>query len=112
VSCPVAGIAGYGGAMGPAQFIPSTWKIFEDRLKEALGRDANPWLAEDAFTASAMYLGDLGAKAGTHSSELRAACSYYGTRGATCSYGRSVMNLKAKIQEDIDYLNQYGVSRR
>jgi hypothetical protein len=69
-------------------------------------------LAEDAFTASAMYLGDLGAKAGTHSSELRAACSYYGTRGATCSYGRSVMNLKAKIQEDIDYLNQYGVSRR
>lgn len=112
VSCPVAGIAGYGGAMGPAQFIPSTWKIFEDRLKEVLGRDANPWLAEDAFTASAMYLGDLGAKAGTYSSELRAACSYYGTRGATCSYGRSVMNLKAKIQEDIDYLNQYGISRR
>lgn len=112
VSCPIAGVGGYGGAMGPAQFIPSTWKIFENRLKDALGHDANPWNAEDAFTASAMYLGDLGASAGTYSSEIRAACKYYGSGGSSCSYGRSVMNLKTKIQSDIDYLNEYGVSRR
>ena len=112
VSCPIAGVAGYGGAMGPAQFIASTWKIFEVKLKDALGRMANPWIPEDAFLASAMYLGDLGASSGTHSSELRAACKYYGTGGSTCSYGRSVMNLKNGIQADIDYLNQYGVSRR
>jgi peptidoglycan hydrolase CwlO-like protein len=61
VSCPIAGVAGYGGAMGPAQFIPSTWKIFDDRLKSVLGRDSNPWNPEDAFMASSMYLGDLGA---------------------------------------------------
>ncbi|HEY0220713.1 MAG TPA: lytic murein transglycosylase, partial [Candidatus Paceibacterota bacterium] len=112
VSCPIAGVAGYGGAMGPAQFIASTWKIFEDRLKQSLGRDSNPWNPEDAFLASSMYLGDLGAKAGTYSSELKAACKYYGSGGTTCSYGRSVMNLKTSIQSDIDYLNQYGVSRR
>lgn len=112
VSCPIAGVAGYGGAMGPAQFIPSTWKIFESRLKDALGHDANPWAPEDAFTASAMYLGDLGASSGTYSSEIRAACKYYGTGGATCSYGRSVMKLRDSIEADIEYLQQYGVSRR
>jgi len=112
VSCPIAGVAGYGGAMGPAQFIASTWKLFETRLKDALGHDANPWVAEDAFLASSMYLSDLGAKAGTPSSELRAACKYYGSGGSTCSYGRSVQTLKNRIQADIDYLNEYGISRR
>lgn len=112
VSCPIAGVAGFGGAMGPAQFIPSTWKIFIDRLKDVLGRDPNPWNPEDAFMASAMYLGDLGASGGTYSSEIKAACRYYGTRGSTCSYGRSVMKLKEGIEADIEYLQQYGVSRR
>ncbi len=112
VSCPIAGVAGYGGAMGPAQFIASTWKLFEKRLKVALGRDANPWVAEDAFMASAMYLADLGGTGKSASAQLRAACKYYGSGGATCSYGRSVQSLKVKIQADIDYLNQYGISRR
>jgi hypothetical protein len=112
VSCPIAGVGGYGGAMGPAQFIASTWKIFEDRLKSALGREASPWNPEDAFLASAMYLGDLGASSGTYSGEIKSACKYYGSGGSTCSYGRSVMNLKTSIQADIDYLTQYGVSRR
>lgn len=112
VSCPIAGVAGYGGAMGPAQFIASTWKIFVDRLKDTLGHDANPWVAEDAFMASAMYLGDLGAGSGTYSGEIKAACKYYGSGGTTCSYGRSVMKLKEGIQADIDYMLQYGVSRR
>src|SRR6185436_15453075 len=47
VSCPIAGVAGYGGAMGPAQFIPSTWKLFEGRLQTILGYYANPWRPED-----------------------------------------------------------------
>lgn len=112
VSCPIAGVAGYGGAMGPAQFIPSTWKIFEDRLRNTLSKEPNPWDAEDAFMASAMYLGDLGASSATYSGEIKSACSYYGTRGTTCSYGRSVMKLRDSIQSDIDYLTQYGISRR
>jgi hypothetical protein len=98
--------------MGPAQFIASTWKIFETRLKAALGHDASPWVPQDAFMASAMYLTDLGAIGDSYSAQIRAACKYYGSGGSSCSYGKSVMNLKASIQSDIDYLKQYGVSRR
>ena len=112
VSCPTAGTSGYGGAMGPAQFIASTWQLFEDRLKSFLGHEANPWDPQDAFAASAFYLGDLGASAGTYSAEIRSACKYYGSGGSSCKYGKNVMALKNSIQSDIDYLNQYGVSRR
>lgn len=111
VSCPIEGI-GYGGAMGPAQFIPSTWKGVESRIKSIVGGMPNPWSPKDAITASALYLSDLGAGGTSYASQIRAACRYYGSGGSTCSYGRSVMNLKAKIQDDIDYLKQYGVSRR
>ena len=113
VSCPIPSAGGWGGAMGPAQFIASTWKLFEPRLESALGvSQANPWLPEHAFMASALYLTDLGAVGTSYSAQIRAACKYYGTGGSTCSYGRSVMNLTSSIQSDIDYLKQYGVSRR
>ena len=111
VSCPIAGVAGYGGAMGPAQFIPSTWQIFDEKVKAITG-SANPWSARDAFTASALYLTQLGARQGSSTSEIKAACKYYGTGGSNCSYGRSVMKLKDSIQADINYLKQYGVSKR
>lgn len=111
VSCPIEGI-GYGGAMGPAQFIPSTWKGVESRIRAIVGESPNPWNAEHAITASALYLSDLGAGGTSHAAQIRAACKYYGSGGSTCAYGRSVMNLKAKIQADIDYLKEYGVSRR
>jgi len=110
ISCPIAGVAGYGGAMGPAQFIPTTWKLFETRLKSALGYDANPWTPRDAFLASAMYLTDLGAIGSSYSSQIKAACRYYGTGGTSCSYGLSVLSIKNKIQNNIDYLNQYGIA--
>ncbi len=105
VSCPIGSKTyyvgrGYGSAMGPAQFIPSTWMIFESRIEKALGvKQADPWKAKDAFTASGMYLGDLGASAGTYSSELRAACKYYGSGGSSCAYGTQVMAKVANIQE-------------
>lgn len=112
VSCPIAGAGGYGGAMGPAQFIPSTWQLFEDRLQSDLGHFANPWDPQDAFFASAIYLSDLGASGSSYSAQIRAACKYYGSGGSSCTYGRNVMALKNSIQSDIDYLNQYGISRR
>jgi len=104
VSCPIVGVVGYGGAMGPAQFIPSTWKLFISRLQIALGHYPNPWQPEDAFMASSLYLTDLGAVGNSASAQIKAACKYYGSGGTTCSYGNSVMALKAKIQANIDLL--------
>lgn len=104
VSCPIAGVAGYGGAMGPAQFIPSTWKLFESRLEDILGYFANPWAPKDAFMASGIYLSDLGAVGNSASAQSKAACRYYGSGGSSCLYSRSVMKLKTGIQANIDLL--------
>ena len=43
---------GWGGAMGPAQFIPSTWVLYEDKIKAITGKTADPWNIRDAFLAS------------------------------------------------------------
>jgi hypothetical protein len=104
VSCPIAGAGGYGGAMGPAQFIPTTWMLFENRLKTLLGRDVSPWEPKDAFMASSLYLTDLGGVGTSVSAQNRAACKYYGSGGSSCSYSQSVQKLKASIQANIDLL--------
>lgn len=68
---------GYGGAMGPAQFIPSTWVLYENRVAKVTGRGyANPWNPEDAFIAAALYLTDSGAVYGNRTKEHRAAMCY------------------------------------
>lgn len=104
VSCPIPSVGGYGGAMGPAQFIPSTWSGYASRLKNILNHDADPWAPRDAFFASGVFLTDLGAVGTSASAQHIAACKYYGTGGKTCTYSKSVMGLKAKIQADIDQL--------
>ncbi len=108
VSCPLAG-GGYGGAMGPSQFIPSTWAGIESRVAAALGVSAaNPWNPRDAFYATAIFLKDLGASAQTYTAERNAACRYYSGRAcdskapANSFYGNSVTALATKIQANID----------
>jgi peptidoglycan hydrolase CwlO-like protein len=110
VSCPQS--VGWGGAMGAAQFIASTWVLFSDRIQRALDTSdyANPWNPEHAFIASALYLTDLGAANGGYTAQKNAACKYYS--GSSCSksrliatYGASVLNLASKIQlTEIDKL--------
>ena len=106
VSCPIPSAGGYGGAMGPAQFIPSTWGGYVSRFRTVLGHDADPWAPRDAFFASAIFLTDLGAVGNSASAQNIAACKYYGTGGASCGYSRSVTNFKLKVQADIDLLAQ------
>ncbi len=98
---------GWGGAMGPAQFIPSTWACFggfvnvttgkcgtgtdgtykgpweynesKDKIRSLLGKNSpgNPWDNQDAFMASALLLKDNGAAKGTYEAERLAALRYF-----------------------------------
>lgn len=95
---------GWGGAMGPAQFIPSTWNAYKERVKAVTGRSANPWNINDAFLASGMLLMDNGAA----QNEFRAAMMYFS--GATWTkqeefYGKSVVAKAAEYQKDIEVLD-------
>ncbi|MEK7101967.1 MAG: lytic murein transglycosylase [Patescibacteria group bacterium] len=109
VSCPIASAGGWGGAMGPAQFIPSTWSLYAARVASTRGVDvANPWDPQDAIMAMSLYLGGLGADAGGYTAEHRAAAKYYaGSKWATAGrgYANSVLALAESIQSNIDFLS-------
>ncbi|MCX6789296.1 MAG: hypothetical protein NTZ42_01645 [Candidatus Gribaldobacteria bacterium] len=95
---------GWGGAMGPAQFIPSTWAIYEEAVKQKSGRSlANPWNIRDAFLANAIFLQDLGAKSGDDTREMRAALRYFGCTTTWCeaNYGRPVMTVASCFESYI-----------
>lgn len=108
---------GYGGAMGPAQFIPSTWILYEDRIASFTGHNPpNPWSPDDAFTASAILLMDNGAANSsttctlTNDPEKCAALRYFaGWKNANnpryLFYGNDVMEFTEKYQHQIDILN-------
>ncbi len=108
VSCPFT--VGYGGAMGPSQFIPSTWMLFKTRIEKISGDSvADPWKPEHAITATSLYMADLGAISGSYTAERNAACKYYS--GRPCSgtgntfYGDQVMAKAQTIQANIDFLD-------
>jgi peptidoglycan hydrolase CwlO-like protein len=115
VSCPLGktytSSRGYGGAMGPSQFIPSTWQLFAPRIASAVGVvTPNPWDPRDAIMATAIYLADLGASGQTYTSERNAACRYYSGRScdnktpSNTPYGNSVIKKADDFQANIDFL--------
>jgi peptidoglycan hydrolase CwlO-like protein len=106
VSCPQS--VGYGGAMGPAQFIPSTWMLYKDRLAATTGQNPpSPWNARTAIFATALLMQDNGAT-GDRASERRAALKYFAggnwSKPAFAFYGDGVMGYADQYQKDIDVL--------
>ncbi len=130
VSCPLrsgGGYIGWGGAMGPSQFIPSTWAIYGGIVNKGNGWEysqsadairrinktsspANPFNNQDAFIATALLLRDNGAN-GTYSGDRLAALRYYAgwggaTNPANAFYGDQVMNRKARLVNEIRIIGE------
>lgn len=108
VSCPMRDVngnqIGWGGAMGPAQFIPSTWVLYKDKVSAITGKSpANPWNIKDAFIAAALLLKDNGAIAGNQSAEWAAAMRYFSgsTNVRFRFYGDNVLALAKRYEQDI-----------
>lgn len=98
-----------GGAMGPAQFMPNTWKLYADRITQITGHNPpSPWDPFDAFAGAALLLNDNGAISGNYASERKAALKYLAgakwNKAAYSFYGDDVMALAQKYQEQINIL--------
>lgn len=51
------GCGGWGGAMGPAQMMPSTWLGYKSQVEKLMGnKPANPWDIEDSLAAMGLKL--------------------------------------------------------
>ncbi|HEX9608816.1 MAG TPA: hypothetical protein VGA06_01230 [Candidatus Paceibacterota bacterium] len=102
---------GWGGAMGPAQFIPSTWILYKDRIASVSGQNPpNPYEPRTAFIASGLLMADNGADKGGYANERLAALRYFAgwtnaSNPAYAFYGDGVLELAAKYQQQIDILS-------
>lgn len=128
VSCPLVQRngqrIGWGGAMGPSQFIPSTWAIYGgvvntgsgwqyDQSQDAIRRinrtsgPANPWNNQDAFLATALLLRDNGAASNARLAALRYYAGWGGaSRPENQFYGDQVMQRLQRIEREIQTLGQ------
>lgn len=92
VSCPAS--YGIGGAMGVAQFMPTTWVGYESKIEKYTGHSpANPWSLTDGVMAMAIKLANDGAT--KESGEFDAARKYYCgsnlSRSVCVNYGNNVL---------------------
>lgn len=98
---------GCGGALGPAQFLPTTWLGYEEQVARITGHNPpNPWNVEDAFTAAAVKLARAGAAAKTATAETKAAKIYISGK-ATCVsaicnyYAKAVLRKAEQIEQNL-----------
>ncbi|MEA2113676.1 MAG: lytic murein transglycosylase [Patescibacteria group bacterium] len=104
VSARPSAYKGCGGAMGIAQFMPTTWLAYKDRISAMTGNNPpNPWRPVDAFTASAIKLADAGARAQTYQAERRAYAIYIGGK-----YWRGLLSIADRAMRYADgFQKQY-----
>jgi peptidoglycan hydrolase CwlO-like protein len=128
VSCPIYQDGQYGGAIGPAQFMPKTWWDvgagvgYKNRIAQVVGVSTpSPFTPRDAFIGTALYLKDAQRVCYQSFSKTSdvwacAASKYYGglaLKGSVLSkymygtygYGHQVANRAAQFSKDIDLLN-------
>jgi peptidoglycan hydrolase CwlO-like protein len=120
ISCAICRDGNYGGAMGPAQFMPETWNGIAGQVSKILGIGyPSPFENLHAFTASAVLLKDNQNRcktAFTKKSDIWAcsASKYYGGLYLMGSrlinymyygYGASVTKRALQFEKDIDLLN-------
>lgn len=98
---------GWGGAMGPAQFLPNTWLAYEGEVARLTGHNPpSPWNIEDAFTAAAIMLARRGATSKDRAGETAAAKAYIsGSSSCTKSicnyYANAVLDKADEIEATI-----------
>ncbi len=128
VSCPIYSDGAYGGAMGPAQFMPKTWWDidagvgYKSRVGAVIGSSVpSPFNNREAFVGTALYLKDaqnICKNSFSKTSDIWAcaASKYYGglaLKGTrlksymygTYGYGHQVAVRAAQFQNDINTLN-------
>lgn len=104
---------GWGGAMGPAQFLPSTWISYEERVAQVTGHNPpSPWDLDDALAAAGIKLAAAGADSQKFEDEWRASMIYFAGSNwenpAFGFYGDSVLDLANFYQEQINILSEGG----
>lgn len=98
---------GCGGAIGPAQFLPATWLLYDERIAFLIGKNPpDPWKIEAAFMAAALYLADRGADKKTLDAEKSAAKAYI-SGSSNCQkyicnlYSNNIIALAKIIDQNI-----------
>ncbi|MGB8815935.1 MAG: hypothetical protein WCC74_01695 [Minisyncoccia bacterium] len=120
ISCAICRDGNYGGAMGPAQFMPQTWASIIDRVSSIIDVTyPSPFENLAAFTASAVLLKDNQDRCKTTFTKKNdiwacAASKYYGglnlkgsklTNFMYYGYGSSVLKRALQFEKDIETLS-------
>lgn len=108
VSKKPTGYKGWGGAMGPAQMMPTTWIGYKSRVAGITGNNPpNPWNINDAVIAMALMVSNVpGVVNHNYDAEYEAAARYFAgnnwkkyTWYAKNSSGTGVMDWAVKYEQ-------------
>lgn len=100
----------YGGAMGPAQFEPSTWELYVSSIASITGDNPpSPWSNADAFVATALYLkGAMQGCEANYTAQLDidrcTAAKYYAGgnwKSYLWTYGEAIVEQEQIFEQDI-----------